>query len=162
MTIYNLNEFCAIVNNGSIILGLDYGAKKLGFAISNPEMTMSLPIDVIEASSVDGKIKAIERMVGRFGASAIVMGLPLYLDGSYSAESHIVMGFARILSENLNMPIYLQDERLTSRVADSLLKEAGYKRKVRNRIDDSVAASIILNTFIDKINTIYSHDENSS
>jgi putative Holliday junction resolvase len=73
------------------------------------------------------------------------------MNGSISDQAQIVKNFAKILDQNVCVSIYLQDERLTSKSADSLLKSFGFTRKQRNAMDDAIAASIILEATLDSM-----------
>ena len=80
---------------------------------------------------------------------AIVVGLPVNMDGTNSEQTKIVVNFVNKLAKKTNLPIYLQDERLTSKAADSLLRNMGFNRKQRNERDDMAAASMILETTLE-------------
>lgn len=80
--------------------------------------------------------------------SAIVIGLPINMDGTKSEQTILTEKFAEKLEKRSNLPIFLQDERLTSKAADNLLKGFGLKRKDRNNQDDLAAASLILETVL--------------
>ena len=77
------------------------------------------------------------------------MGLPVNMDGTNSEQTKIVVNFVNKLAKKTNLPIYLQDERLTSKAADSLLRNMGFNRKQRNERDDMAAASMILETTLE-------------
>lgn len=143
----NIQEFCKYLKKSAPILSLDFGEKKIGVAVSNKDHTMSLPIDVIE-----NNIIYISEIVTKYNPCAIVIGLPVNMDGT-RANSGIdkVHNFAQSIYERLSLPIFLQDERLTSKTADNLLKDLGLSRKDRNKMDDKIAASMILDSVLGNI-----------
>lgn len=143
----NIQEFCKFLKKSFPIVSLDFGERKIGVAVSNKEHTMSLPIDVIE-----NNITSISETVMKYNPCAIVIGLPVNMDGSTENSSiDKVHNFAKSIYEKLSLPIFLQDERLTSKTADNLLKDLGLSRKNRNKIDDKIAASMILDSALGNI-----------
>lgn len=143
----DIQEFCRLLKNSSPILSIDFGTKKLGIAVSTPNLAMSIIIGIIEA-----ELNLLKPILEQYKPCAIVIGLPVNMDGSPSTQSAIVEKFATKLYNTFALPIFLQDERLTSRAASNLLKELGLSRKERDKRDDGVAASIILDTALDSIN----------
>jgi putative Holliday junction resolvase len=140
----DLQEFYQSLKPRLPIISIDYGEKKVGIAVSNPEWTIAMPIDTIYEQDQSTKIKKALEVVGKYSACAIVLGMPFNMDGTSSLQTQIVQKFATSMEEKTDLPIFLQDERLTSRAADSFLKSFGQSRKTRNNNDDSVAASMIL------------------
>lgn len=152
MIISTLQEFYPFLKRGRPIIAIDYGQKKLGIAISNREHNFALPLKTINEIDEEKKIKALQQLVNDHSICAIVIGLPINLKGEITSQTEIVKTFANKLSNILNLPIYLQDERLTSRAADNMLKSIGMKRKERNTKDDLIAASLILESTLGSIN----------
>lgn len=144
-----LEEFCQKLAPGKRLIAIDYGSKKLGIAISDPSICMSLPMKEILEPNDERKITNIIRVSQENSACAIVLGLPINMDGTRSSQTEIVQKFAEKLATHTKLPIFLQDERLTSKAADNLLKTIGLKRKERNARDDSIAACLILDTVLD-------------
>lgn len=143
----NIQEFCKFLTKSSPILSLDFGEKKIGVAVSNKEHTMSLPIDVIA-----NNIENILEIVLKYNPCGIVIGLPVNMDGTMENNAiEKVQNFAKNLYDKLSIPIFLQDERLTSKTADNLLKDLGLSRKDRNKIDDKIAAAMILESALSNI-----------
>ena len=150
----DIKEFSESIPSTGSILSIDYGKKKIGFAISSPERSMSLPLSLIENKTKIAATEYIKSIIKSKNICAIVIGMPVYLDGSESDTSKEVRKFAAIVLEHINLPIYLQDERRTSKAADSLLAIAGFNRKERNNMDDPVAASLILDSVISKLQNL--------
>ena len=151
MIVSNLQEFCQFLKIGQPIISIDYGQKKIGIAISNQEQTIAMPLKILIGLNEKTKLKAISDIIELYSVCAIVLGLPISMDGTASQQTQIVKNFAENLKNMFNLPIYLQDERLTSRAADSLLKSFGMTRKERNSQDDAIAASMLLETTINAI-----------
>lgn len=154
MIFTSLQEFCKELNAKSPLLSIDYGAKKLGFAISDPECKLAMPLEVASFKNDKDKIPYIENLISKHNISGIVIGLPINMDGTDSSQSEIITKFANALSEKLEQPIFLQDERLSTKAAQSLLKSVGIKRKDRDEIDDKISASYILETVIDSMRNL--------
>lgn len=152
MVTNNLQEFRQFLKPNQSVIGIDYGQKKVGIAVSNQERTLSMPLKTLNINGNADKIAAILDLVKSYNACALVMGLPVNLDGTESEQTRIVVKFAENLAQTTALGIFLQDERLTSKAADSLLKSFGLNRKKRNRSDDSIAAGMILETTLDSIN----------
>jgi len=101
--------------------------------------------------------KSVDRIIDfivKNNICAIVVGLPVNMDGTSSSQAKIVTSFVNKLAKETNLPIYLQDERLTSRAADNMLKNMGLNRRQRNERDDMAAASLILETVLESVKKI--------
>lgn len=146
MIIDTLQEFCTFFKSGQPLIGIDYGQKKIGLAISTPDHKISLPLQLLTGDSEKKKLNHIVELAKNKNICAIVVGLPLNMDGTKSDQTIIVEKFAEKLKKRINLPIFFQDERLTSKAANNLLKSFGIKRKNRNENDDLTAASMILET----------------
>jgi len=136
-------------------LGVDYGTKKLGLAISASNRSFAMPLEII--SSLDA-VKMMAHIAGIIKSQqviGIVMGLPINMDGTNSLQTQAVQNFSQKLSEELDIPIFLQDERLSSKAADNLLKDLGFKRAKRNQLDDMLAASLILDSALQRMMNIH-------
>jgi putative holliday junction resolvase len=154
MIIYDIEIFCTYLKIGQPIVGIDYGEKKIGLAISTPDHRMCVPFSLIEENSEKKKINRLTEFIRNKDACAIVVGRPYHMNGTKSSQTLIVEKFAQKLSNKIHLPIFLQDERLTSKAADNLLKSFGLKRKKRNETDDIVAANMILETTLRSCNLL--------
>ncbi|WPY00981.1 Holliday junction resolvase RuvX [Candidatus Trichorickettsia mobilis] len=151
MIISNLQEFHQLLQSSKPILAVDYGQKKLGLAISDPNYTISMPLKTLNCINDSEKIKIILSFIDEYSACALVIGLPIMMDGAVSNQALLVQNFTNCLSTKTDLPIYMQDERLTSRAANNLLKYLGLKRNKRNQQDDCIAAGMILETVLSSI-----------
>ena len=137
------------------IVGLDVGERRIGVAISDPTGTLARPLTVVSTSGLDRD--AVERAVVELarlreeedGVSAVVVGVPRHLDGRPSDMTPRVEAFAVRLGARTGLPVMLQDERLTSREAESRLALRDKSWRVRKQRLDAAAAAIILQDYLD-------------
>ena len=149
MIIKNLQSFYEEIKPNKRLLSVDYGAKKIGFAISDHSLHLAMPLKMIHESVLSKQIECIVGLVKEYDVGGLVFGLPINMDGSVGEQALRVQSFAEKIVQKTDVPIFLQDERLTSKAADNLLKAAGYNRKKRNSVDDLASASLILETTLD-------------
>jgi putative Holliday junction resolvase len=150
----NLSEFKNLIGSSGILISIDYGARKIGLSISSENRSMALPLAVI---ANDSKVfTEIINYITHKKAVGIIIGHPVNMDGSLSQSSSAVEKFANQLIKKTSLPVYFQDERRTSKAADSLLRIAGFNRKDRNQLDDSVAASLILESTLSQLKQLES------
>lgn len=138
------------------IVGIDYGLARLGIAISDPSKLIASPLMTLQAEKKIEKtaqklVKAIEEycIKQRTAIEEIVIGLPLMMSGKKGFLADEVEYFVRLLSTLTSVPIEVWDERLTSVQADRSLREGSLTRKKRSQLVDTVAAVIILQSFLD-------------
>jgi putative Holliday junction resolvase len=137
------------------IVGLDVGARRIGVAISDATGTLARPLGVLHAAGLDRE--ALEQAVaevGRLaaeedGVEAVVVGFPRHLDGSPNDMTPRVEAFASKLGARIGRPVVLQDERLTSREAESRLALREKNWRLRKERLDAAAAAIILQDYLD-------------
>jgi len=132
------------------IVALDIGTKRFGVAVCDELQFTARPLGAIKRTSWKKVLKEIISILENFDAVALVLGLPYNFDGAESEMSREARRLARNFSLSLKIPVYLQDERVTSIEAKNLLYEQGFsEREILKRID-SEAAAIILNDFLDR------------
>ena len=129
-------------------LGIDYGHKRLGVALSDPEGLIASPIAPILRNSAT--IDTIAALINEHSVGCVVLGLPLQLNGEEGSEAKNVRQFGEKLQANLNITIDYMDERMTTKEANRKLISGNVRRDKRKNIIDSIAASIILQTFLDQ------------
>lgn len=154
MIINNLQEFYRLLLPNAPLISIDYGSKKIGIAISNQERNIAMPLNIITEANKKAIIASLLEKIEQYKSCGIVIGLPINMSGMQTEQSAIVIKFAEELTKSINLPIYLQDERLTTKAANNFLKSFGIKRKERNNNDDAVAASMILETVLNSINKL--------
>ena len=137
------------------MLGIDYGARRIGLALSDATGTLASPWRLIERPASEPETLAIiEREVARLvddddGLQAVVVGWPRRLDGSATHLTPLVEAFARALEQRVPVPVILQDERLSSHEAESRLavRERDWRRRKAKL--DAAAAAIVLQDYLD-------------
>ena len=129
-------------------LAIDYGTKRTGLAICDRAETIASPLTVIQGQKE--LLKKIAEVVETENVEAVVLGLPLNMTGTESAQTRLVFKFAEQLKDHLHIPVHLQDERLSSFSAEEKLASAKFtKEKMRKRLD-AVAAAEILEAFLEQ------------
>ncbi len=156
----SLQEFYSFFEAAKPVLAIDYGSKKIGLAISSPDHTIAMPHSMIIATKEQEKLDKITNFIIKYNICAIVVGFPVNMDGTNSEQTKTVINFVDKLAKKTKLPLYLQDERLTSKAADSLLRSMGISRKKRNERDDMAAASMILETTLESIRKLYMPPQN--
>jgi len=132
-------------------LAIDHGDKRTGLAICDPAETIASPLAVIEGQK--NLLKKITDIVTSENVEAIVLGLPLNMDDSLGFRAKLVLQFAEQLKACLNIPVHLQDERLTTFEAEGKLAPAEFTRKKKKKRLDAIAAAEILEAFLKQKNT---------
>ncbi len=130
------------------IIAIDPGTKRCGVAICDELRVTTRPLALIERSSWKKLLTDVKRIVLEYDAVAVVIGLPLESDGTESQMSAEARRMARNFSLSLDIPVFLQDERVTSYEAKSRLWEQGKTLKETRNLVDSEAAAIILSDFL--------------
>lgn len=130
------------------VLGIDYGQVRVGLAITDPEGRMAFPRPAIARSTRDSLFEELAALIRAEGVEAVVVGLPLTLEGEDSLTTRQARNFAASLARRIDAPVHLMDERLSSAAADAQLKEAGLCSRKRKTHLDSQAAVQILETWI--------------
>ena len=132
-------------------LALDVGAKRIGVAVSDELGLTAQPVLTLERRRNQREdLRSIARLSRRFGVAGIVVGNPLTMTGEVSTQAAKVQAFAKELGELAGLPIHLWDERLTTHEAHHLLYEAGHARQDHRKVVDQVAATLILQSFLDR------------
>jgi putative Holliday junction resolvase len=135
---------------GRRLLALDMGRKRVGVAVSDERWITVRPLKAISRTNWKELLRAVSEIVRSFDAQALVLGLPLHLDGTEGEEAKEARRLARNFGLSLNIPVFVQDERLTSRAAEERLLSEGYSPENLIEAVDSRAAAIILEDFISR------------
>jgi putative Holliday junction resolvase len=132
-------------------LGLDVGNRRIGVAVSDGLGLTAQPVLTLERRrSQREDLRSLVRLARRFDVVGIVVGNPVHLSGDVSLQAAKTQAFAAALGELSCLPIHLRDERLTTREAHQILYEAGHARQEHRRVVDQVAATLILQSFLDE------------
>jgi putative holliday junction resolvase len=131
-------------------LGLDVGNRRIGVAVTDELGLTAQPVLTLERRrSRREDLRSLARLARRFAVAGIVVGNPMHLSGELSPQAAKTQTFAAELGELTCLPIHLWDERLTTREAHQILYEAGHARQEHRQVVDQVAATLILQSFLD-------------
>ncbi len=134
------------------ILGLDYGSKTVGAAVSDPEGSVALGLETIirkEENKLLRTLARIEELIKQYKIERIVLGYPLNMDDSVGERAKKTEEFRELLMRRTGLPVVLWDERLTTMEANDILIESGVPRKDRKQVIDKIAAVLILRSYLD-------------
>lgn len=133
------------------IIALDIGTKRVGLAVCDELRVTVHPVRTIERKSWKKLLSQVKQIVAEYDAAALVLGLPYNFDGSESQMSADARRLARNFSLSLDIPVFLQDERVSSYEAKARLWQRGLSEKEAEKEKDTEAAAIILEDFLDRI-----------
>lgn len=134
-------------------LGLDLGSRTLGIAVSDPSGIIASNYQVIRhQEEYDELIFKVKEIVEELKIEGIVLGFPKNMNNTIGPKGELSLSFQKKLEEGIGIPVYLQDERLTTKTATDVLIKGNVSRKERKKVVDSVAAQIILQSFLDRRN----------
>lgn len=133
------------------ILGIDYGSRRIGLALSDLLGITAQPLLVIERTSLTADIEKIETVVRDSGVTKIVIGMPFNMDGTEGNLAGDVKAFAKRLQEKFNIAVEFTDERLTTAQTERMLvEEADLSREKRKKVRDKLAAALLLQSYMDQ------------
>jgi len=130
------------------LLGLDFGLKRIGVALSDEGRLLARPHSLIEHRGWGPSARAVEELLARLDAEYAVLGLPYDMNGDLGSQAQEALGFAEALRKK-GIRVELQDERLTSLEAEDILREQGHSWQQSKALVDQVAAALILQAYLD-------------
>ena len=133
------------------IMGLDYGSKTVGVAVSDPLGYTAQELETItreEENKLRQTYRRLEELIAQRGITTVVLGYPKNMDDSIGERGKKTEEFKAALERRTGLPVILWDERLTTVAADEILEESGVLKKDRKKVIDKVAAAIILQEFL--------------
>jgi len=128
----------------SSLIALDVGERRIGVALASSQARLAAPLITLQRG--EASVQDIQRLIDQQGASVLVIGLPRGLDGQHTAQTTAVQDFGALLEQNLAIPIYWQDEAVTSRQAEAELEARG--KPYQKGDIDALSATYILEDFI--------------
>ena len=134
------------------IIGLDFGSKTTGVAVSDPFGWTAQGVEIIrrkEENKLRKTLARIEELVKEYGASRIVLGLPKNMNNSLGDRAEKSLALKEMLERRTGLPVVMWDERLTTVAADRTMMEAGIRREHRREYVDEIAAVFILQNYLD-------------
>ena len=148
----NIKEFKTRLPVRKAVLGIDYGSKRMGLAVSDLSCTIATPYKILYRREISADMAELRKIMAEKEIGAVVMGLPLQMNGKEGEIAAEVRKFAAILEENFKFPVLLWDERLSSSAMENfLIKEADLSRKKRAKVLDASAAAYILQGALDAL-----------
>lgn len=137
------------MNKPMRVLAVDPGSRRIGLALSDEEGSIALPLETVERRGEAAAVRRIAEVVRERGAREIVVGLPLELDGTEGPAARRARLFAGAIEREVEVPVVLWDERLTTVSAERALRESGVRGAKRRRVVDQVAATVLLSGYLE-------------
>lgn len=134
------------------IMGLDFGSKTVGVAVSDPLLVTAQGLEIIrrkEENKLRQTLARIETLIVEYEVEEIVLGLPKHMNATEGVRVELTQDFKEKLERRTGLPVILWDERLTTVAADKAMIEAGIRRENRRDYVDKIAASLILQGYLD-------------
>ena len=134
------------------IMGLDFGSKTVGVAVSDPLGITAQPIEIVRRKS-ENKLRQtlarIEELIREYQVTQLVLGLPKNMNNTLGERAEKSLEFKEMLERRTGLPVVMWDERLTTVSADKAMIEAGIRRENRKEYTDKIAAALILQGYLD-------------
>ena len=131
------------------LFGIDFGTKRIGVAICNPEQTMSMPLENYTLRRPDLDAAWLRQLARGYGAIGLVIGLPVHMSGDEGGKAKQAREFGQWAADATELPVTWWDERYSSSVADMRMDQSGVSKKRRKGKRDQLAAQVILQSFLD-------------
>ncbi|QDT38931.1 Holliday junction resolvase RuvX [Stratiformator vulcanicus] len=131
------------------LLGIDYGTKRVGLAVTDWEQSMAVPLSTIQRSHERTETREYRTAVDDYSIKGLVLGLPVHISGNESGKSQEARRYGNWLADITGLPVTYWDERFTSAIAEEHLLAAGLTSKKRKQRIDKLAAQIMLQSFLD-------------
>ena len=144
--------FRSRLGKGQRLIGIDVGTKTLGLALSDVGRSIASGLETIRRTKFKADAERLLALAGEHGVGGIVIGLPLNMDGSMGPRAQATRAFQRNLALLTELPMLFWDERLTTAEAERLLITDDASRRRRAEVIDKLAATIILQTAMDRMN----------
>ncbi|MBQ9086781.1 MAG: Holliday junction resolvase RuvX [Clostridia bacterium] len=151
-----MNELEQIAGSRGKILGVDFGDTRTGLAVCDPSRLLASGIGYISPGGIDKTADAVAEIAREQGVVAVVVGLPVNMDGSEGARAARCRKFAHFLEERLSLPVAMFDERMTTMTAARYLNETNTRGKKRKTVIDTLSAQIILQNCLDRLKYLQS------
>lgn len=149
------DAFERLLPAGSRLIGIDVGSKTLGLALSDVTRTIASGLTTLKRDKFSLDVARLTELVAANAVGGLVIGLPQNLNGSMGARAQSARAFARNLAKRLPLPILLWDERFTTAEAERVLIAADLSRRRRAAVIDKVAATLILQTALDRMQRVF-------
>lgn len=131
------------------VLGIDYGDVRIGIAVSDAMGWTAQGVETIKRQSEDQDLARIGELIREYDVETVVLGFPKNMNGTIGPRGELSQQFAETLKAKFGLPVVLWDERLSTMAAERMLISADVSRKKRKQVVDKMAASIILQNYLD-------------
>jgi putative Holliday junction resolvase len=152
-----VEDLPSLLGKEARLLGLDVGTKTIGLALSDVTRNIATPYDTIRRTKFTSDARILADIVDKMEVGALIIGLPLNLDGSEGPRAQSARAFARNLGKHIALPIAFWDERLSTAAVERHLIEADASRKRRAEVVDRMAAAYILQGALDRLKRAGEH-----
>ncbi|MCB1495957.1 MAG: Holliday junction resolvase RuvX [Bauldia sp.] len=146
-----IEELATILPPAGALVGLDLGTKTIGIATSDPGRRIATPLSVVRRTKFTADAREMMERIAPFAPVALVLGLPVNMDGSEGPRAQATRAFVRNLGPITDLPVALWDERLSTAAVTRTLLEADASRKRRDAVVDKMAAAYILQGALDRL-----------
>lgn len=150
----NVHQLSELIQKGQRLLGLDLGSKTIGIAVSDLSLTIASARTTIRRTKFTSDVAQLLKLAEEENTAALVLGLPINMNGSEGPRAQATRAFARNLATKTKLPIVYWDERLSTVAAERAMLEADLSRRKRAAKIDQVAASFILQGLLDRLSVI--------
>ncbi len=154
MLLRNLSELPALLGKNQRVLGLDYGSKVIGVAVSDPSLKVASPVASIARKKFTADAAALAELIERYDIGGIVVGWPINMDGTESRTAQAARAFMRNLVQKeiiADLPVVFWDERLSTAAVERFLISDNMSRERRDAVIDKIAAAYILQGALDSL-----------
>ena len=134
------------------VIGLDYGSVTCGVALSDETLLIASPVETIRYKTMEELLTKLDVYFNEYIIDKIVLGNPINLDGSISTRSELTLLFKDELTKRYSKEVIMMDERLTSVIVNNMLIMGNTSRENRKKVVDKLAASVILQSYLDRSN----------
>ena len=131
------------------LLGLDYGTKRVGLALSNIDQTIATPLETYLRRDEQQDARYLQKQVREYGVAGLVVGLPVHMSGDEGEKAREARAFGEWAAAVTKLPVCYTDERYTTALADEHLRDARVSPQKRKLLRDKLAAQILLQTFLE-------------
>ena len=148
----NINDIKKHINNKSRLIGVDMGSKRVGLSISDENRKIATPIKTINYDNIQTLVDELRKLINENNVHAIIFGNPKNMDGTEGSSSQSVKDKVKIISEKIQIPIFMWDERLSTVGAFNLSSQLDINVSKRVKNIDENAAAFILQGVLDYLN----------
>ena len=150
-SVVTVEELAGVLGPNQRLIGLDLGTKTIGLALSDVERRIASPLETIQRIKFTKDVERLVAVTRRFSVAAVVIGLPLNMDGSEGPRVQSTRAFVRQLRPILPLPVCYWDERLSTAAVTRSLIEQDVSRAKRQEVVDRMAAAYILQGVLDRL-----------